>query len=326
MLYLNDYDILTGKRLDDYVTHIRRFLDQGIPFAGIGVQGHLHGDSFDADALGHAAFEGEVSLARGGGFASVRSPPGAFGDPDTRALVVEARGRGRVYFDHLRRLIEPLHAEGFEVLFWGDILRSHPELVAELPADRATALLPIDDFPPAVGQGAIGITARGKDAETRAALAPILDEATALALAAERAFLAALDGSCRTPIAGHATVTNGELAFHGEVLKADGSEVWTTRRKGRAIDAEFLSRTAGLPARLEVPYERIEPLRLPRATRLTLERERGARQVAARAVGRRAEQHGAAIGGRGASQAVALGRDGRHERVLAGPQIGRAHV
>ncbi|MBN1509378.1 MAG: endo-1,4-beta-xylanase [Sedimentisphaerales bacterium] len=54
VLFLNDYDILTGRRLDDYVVHIRRFLDQGVPFGGIGVQGHLHGDSFDPDALRNA--------------------------------------------------------------------------------------------------------------------------------------------------------------------------------------------------------------------------------------------------------------------------------
>jgi endo-1,4-beta-xylanase len=54
VLYLNDYDILTGRRLDDYVAHIRRFLDQGVPFGGIGVQGHLHGDSFDPVALQNA--------------------------------------------------------------------------------------------------------------------------------------------------------------------------------------------------------------------------------------------------------------------------------
>lgn len=54
VLYLNDYDILTGKRLDDYVAHIRRFLDQGVPIGGIGVQGHLHGDSFDPVALENA--------------------------------------------------------------------------------------------------------------------------------------------------------------------------------------------------------------------------------------------------------------------------------
>jgi GH35 family endo-1,4-beta-xylanase len=53
-LYFNDYDILTGRRLDDYVAHIRRLLDLGVPMAGIGVQGHLHGDSFDPAALQHA--------------------------------------------------------------------------------------------------------------------------------------------------------------------------------------------------------------------------------------------------------------------------------
>ena len=57
VLYLNDYDILTGRRLDDYVRHIRRFLDQGVPIGGIGVQGHLHGDTFDPAALQHALDE-----------------------------------------------------------------------------------------------------------------------------------------------------------------------------------------------------------------------------------------------------------------------------
>jgi GH35 family endo-1,4-beta-xylanase len=50
-LFVNDYDITTGNRLDDYVTHIRKLLDAGVPLSGIGVQGHLHGDSFDPTAL-----------------------------------------------------------------------------------------------------------------------------------------------------------------------------------------------------------------------------------------------------------------------------------
>ena len=54
VLFLNDYDILTGRRLEDYVAQIRKFLDQGVPIGGIGVQGHLHGDSFDAAALQNA--------------------------------------------------------------------------------------------------------------------------------------------------------------------------------------------------------------------------------------------------------------------------------
>jgi endo-1,4-beta-xylanase len=56
-LFVNDYDILTGKRLADYVKDIRRLLDMGTPIAGIGVQGHLHGDTFDAVALQDALDE-----------------------------------------------------------------------------------------------------------------------------------------------------------------------------------------------------------------------------------------------------------------------------
>ena len=71
-------------------------------------------------------------------------------------------------------------------------------------ADAATAILSIDQFLPAVGQGAIAIETRIDDDATRDAIAAINDEATVTAVTAERAFLAVLDGSCRTPIAGHA--------------------------------------------------------------------------------------------------------------------------
>ena len=54
MLYLNDYDILTGVRLDDYCKQIRTLLGQGVPIGGIGVQGHLHGETFDPKALSNA--------------------------------------------------------------------------------------------------------------------------------------------------------------------------------------------------------------------------------------------------------------------------------
>jgi endo-1,4-beta-xylanase len=56
-LFFNDYDVLTGNRLDDYIKHIRGLLDQGAPMDGIGVQGHLHGESFDPEALQHALDE-----------------------------------------------------------------------------------------------------------------------------------------------------------------------------------------------------------------------------------------------------------------------------
>jgi len=56
-LFFNDYDILTGNRLDDYIKHIRGLLEQGAPMAGIGVQGHLHGETFDPKALQNALNE-----------------------------------------------------------------------------------------------------------------------------------------------------------------------------------------------------------------------------------------------------------------------------
>ena len=73
-----------------------------------------------------------------------------------------------------------------------------------------------DDFPPAVGQGAIAITARAGRRARRAALVAAIGAArTAVALAAERAFLAVLDGSCRTPIAGHAVGNGGAVRSAG---------------------------------------------------------------------------------------------------------------
>lgn len=62
-LFVNDYDILTGKRLDQYVAHIRDLLKMGVPLAGIGAQGHLHGETFDRAALRHALVElGQFNL------------------------------------------------------------------------------------------------------------------------------------------------------------------------------------------------------------------------------------------------------------------------
>jgi hydroxymethylbilane synthase len=99
-------------------------------------------------------------------------------------------------------------------------------------AHRATAVLDIDAFLPAVGQGAIGLTARSGDDATNEALAPILDADTARAVTTERAFLRVLDGSCRTPIAGHAWLIEGVLNFRGMVLAVDGSEAHEVRGRG----------------------------------------------------------------------------------------------
>ena len=119
-------------------------------------------------------------------------------------------------------------------------------------AHRARAVLDVDKFLPAPGQGAIAITMRGADARALAALEPISDAATMAALAAERAFLAELEGSCRTPIAGLARLADGRLRLRGEVLRPDGSERFDVAAEGAPAEAERLGREAGrdLAARL----------------------------------------------------------------------------
>jgi len=112
-------------------------------------------------------------------------------------------------------------------------------------ADAATAVLDVNEFLPAVGQGAIGIETRADDARTCELLAAINHADTFSALAAERAMLAALDGSCRTPIGGHATISGGRLSFRGMVVKPDGSEDFEATREGNVRDAERLGADAG---------------------------------------------------------------------------------
>lgn len=109
---------------------------------------------------------------------------------------------------------------------------------------RAAAALNPDVFLPAVGQGAIAVVTRERDARVREAVDRITDRDTGVALVAERAFLAALDGSCRTPIAGHATVEAGAVVFRGMVLRPDGSEALEAGSRGAASSAEALGREA----------------------------------------------------------------------------------
>jgi hydroxymethylbilane synthase len=112
-------------------------------------------------------------------------------------------------------------------------------------ADHATAVLDVEEFLPAVGQGAIGIETRADDKKTRELLGKINHADTFSAVAAERAFLAVLDGSCRTPIGGHATISGGRLRFRGMIVKPDGSEAFVAVREGDPGDAERLGADAG---------------------------------------------------------------------------------
>ena len=111
--------------------------------------------------------------------------------------------------------------------------------------NAATAILDVEMFPPAVGQGVIAIEARADDDQSRALVEAINDADAAIALACERAFLAVLDGSCKTPIAGYARLAGGRVQFSGLIVKPDGSAALTVSRTGPARDAAMLGADAG---------------------------------------------------------------------------------
>jgi hydroxymethylbilane synthase len=109
----------------------------------------------------------------------------------------------------------------------------------------AATALEVEDFLPAAGQGAIAIETRANDEGVRAPAGAIDDADTHTALAAERAFLAALGGSCRTPIAGHARLDGDMVRFRGFVAKTDGRDAIEVSRQGRRTDAAALGADAG---------------------------------------------------------------------------------
>lgn len=110
--------------------------------------------------------------------------------------------------------------------------------------DVITDLLEPDFFLPAPGQGAIGIESRIGDERMDALLKPLAHRDTHIALACERAFLASLDGSCRTPIAGLAIVNKDKVSFRGMILTPDGSEAHEVSAEGPAEDASLLGTDA----------------------------------------------------------------------------------
>ncbi len=110
-----------------------------------------------------------------------------------------------------------------------------------------TAIAP-EEMLPAVAQGAIGIERRGDDSRAAEMLEAIHDGPTGQRLAAERAFLAALDGSCETPIGGLAELDGGALRLRGEILRTDGTAVFTDDMNGAIEDGATMGRemAAGL--------------------------------------------------------------------------------
>lgn len=112
-------------------------------------------------------------------------------------------------------------------------------------ADHATHIMPADEFLPAVAQGAIGIETRGDDNRTRQFVAPINHAPTFIAVACERAFLTALDGSCKTPLAGHATLSGDTLHFRGLIARPDGAAAHDITGNGHIRDAVRIGEEAG---------------------------------------------------------------------------------
>ena len=112
-------------------------------------------------------------------------------------------------------------------------------------ADKMTAAVPVEVMLPAIAQGAIGIEIREDDEATRKLLSAINHRQSELAVTCERAFLKALNGSCRSPLAGLATLASNVVSFRGHALTPDGVHCFETTRTGSANDAAKMGEDAG---------------------------------------------------------------------------------
>ena len=112
--------------------------------------------------------------------------------------------------------------------------------------DVASAVLEPEEMLPAVAQGAIGIEVRADDTRMRELLSPLNDPATEITVGAERALLATLDGSCRTPIAALAElVSDDELRLRALIATPDGAALWRAERRGPPGESDAMGRDAG---------------------------------------------------------------------------------
>jgi hydroxymethylbilane synthase len=118
---------------------------------------------------------------------------------------------------------------------------------------HAAAILDPKTMVPAIGQGAIGITCRIDDESAHHYLLALLHSETSARVRCERAFLAGLDGSCRTPIAGLAVIKGQELTFNGLVLSPDGTESLAVSRRGPVTEARALGADAAEEIRRRAP-------------------------------------------------------------------------
>jgi hydroxymethylbilane synthase len=104
-------------------------------------------------------------------------------------------------------------------------------------AHRATAILDTDTFMPAPAQGAIGLAVRSDDGRAHELVTALDHAPTSTAITAERAMLAVLDGSCRTPIAALTSLEGARLTLRGEILSLDGQQSHEDQSDGPAEDA-----------------------------------------------------------------------------------------
>ncbi|WP_439816486.1 hydroxymethylbilane synthase [Zavarzinia sp. CC-PAN008] len=122
-------------------------------------------------------------------------------------------------------------------------------------AERADVVLEPDEMLPAVAQGVVGIEIRSDDAVTRALVEPLNHGATEIVLRAERALLAALDGSCRTPIAGLAVHDgSGGLSLKAAIYATDGHAFVETVRLGHIDDASAMGQDAAAELRARASF------------------------------------------------------------------------
>ena len=111
-------------------------------------------------------------------------------------------------------------------------------------ADRIARAVPVEEMLPAVAQAAIGIEIRAGDQRVATLIAPLDHPDTGVCVAAERAFLKRLEGSCRTPIGGLAVLDGDTLRFSGEILTPDGKACHALVRTGPRADAEKIGDAA----------------------------------------------------------------------------------
>lgn len=109
----------------------------------------------------------------------------------------------------------------------------------------ATSVLEWDEMLPAVAQGAIGIQCRSDDERSLKYIAALNHDETHVCVNCERAFLEALDGNCKTPIAGQARIVDGKIAFRGLIAMPDGSQKFEIESEGEIADAVKIGREAG---------------------------------------------------------------------------------